>query len=138
MLDDLGLVAAIQWLAENNLEKAGVIVHFKTTGRVKRLGIQLETVLFRAIQEVVHNIARHADAKSVYISLNFNKGAINIRLTDDGRGFDVEEAMSTKDRPRGLGLLGMKERVELVRGSLSIRSRSGGGGTEINIEIPLS
>ncbi len=46
--------------------------------------------------------------------------------------------MSTKDRPRGLGLLGMKERVELVRGSLSIRSRSGGGGTEINIEIPLS
>ena len=56
---------------------------------------------------------------------------------DDGRGFDVEEAISSKDRPRGLGLLGMKERVGLMNGILSIHSRPG-GGTEINIEIPLN
>ena len=138
VLDDLGLVAAIQWLAENNLEKAGVIVNFKITGRVKRLDNKLEIILFRVIQEIVHNIARHADAKIVYISLNFEKSAIKVRVTDDGRGFDVEETMSTKDRPRGLGLLGMKERVELARGSFYIQSRSGGGGTEIDIEIPLN
>ncbi len=137
VLDDLGLVAAIQWLAENNLEKAGIIVNFKTIGRVKRLDIKLETVLFRVIQEAVHNIAKHACAKSTDVSLHFKKSAIKVRVTDDGRGFDVEEAMSTKDRPRGLGLLGMKERVELVNGSLDIRSRSG-GGTEIDIEIPLN
>ena len=138
MFDDLGLVAAIEWLAEDNLEKAGIIVHLKTTGRAKRLGTQLETVLFRAIQEIVHNITRHADAKSAHINLHFKKSVVRVHVTDDGRGFDVEEAMNTKARPRGLGLLGMKERVELVKGSLCIRSRSGGGGTEINIEIPLS
>ncbi len=138
VLDDLGLFAAIQWLAENNLEKAGVIVHLKTTGRVKRLDIRLETVLFRVIQEAVHNIVRHAEAKSAHINLHFKKSAIKVHVTDDGKGFDVEEAMNTKDRPRGLGLLGMKERVELVRGSLCIRSRPGGGGTELDIEIPLN
>ena len=84
------------------------------------------------------NIVRHAEAKSAYINLHFKKGAIKVRITDDGKGFDVTEAMNTKDRPRGLGLLGMKERVELVRGSLCIRSHPGGGGTEINIGIPLS
>ncbi len=137
VLDDLGLVPAIRWLAETNLEEAGVLVNFKTAGRMKRLGIKLETVLFRVIQEVVQNIAKHAHAKNVNINLNIKKTAIKVQVTDDGRGFDVKEAMITKDRPRGLGLLGMKERVELVGGRLDIRSGSG-GGTEINIEIPLN
>ncbi len=137
VLDDLGLVPAVRWLSEINLEKAGVLVNFKTAGRMKRLGIKLETVLFRVIQEVVHNIARHADAKNVNISMNIKKTAIKIHIKDDGRGFDVTEAMITKDSPRGLGLLGMKERVELVGGRLDIKSHSG-GGTEINIEIPLN
>ena len=137
VLDDLGMVPAIQWLSEINLEKAGVLVNFKTAGRVKRLDIKLETVLFRVIQEVIQNIARHADAKNVNINLNIKKTVIKVQVTDDGRGFDVKEAMIAKDRPRGLGLLGMKERVELVGGRLDIRSHSGGGGTEINIEIPL-
>jgi signal transduction histidine kinase len=137
VLDDLGLVSAIQWLAETNLEKAGVLVNFKTTGRVMRLDNQSETILFRVIQEIVHNITRHANAKTADIMLHFKKRVIVVRVTDDGRGFDVEEAMNTKERPRGLGLLGMKERVELVKGSLNIRSYPGGVGTEIDIEIPL-
>ena len=138
VLDDLGLVSAIRWLAETNLEKAGVLVNFKIAGPVKRLGIKLETVLFRVIQEVVQNIAKHADAKNVNINLNIKKTAIKVQITDDGRGFDVKEAIIAKDRPRGLGLLGMRERVELVGGRLDIRSDSGGGGTEIKIEIPLN
>jgi len=138
LLDDLGLVAAVRWLGDNHLGAAGIIVDFKTTGRVRRLNPQLETTLFRVIQEAVYNIARHADARSVDISLHFKKSAIRVRVSDDGRGFDVEEAISSKDRPRGLGLLGMKERVELMNGTLSIRSSPGGGGTEINIEIPLN
>lgn len=137
VLDDLGLVTAIRWLAENNLEKAGVIVNFKTTGRVNRLDGQAEIILFRVIQEVVRNITRHAEARSVDIRLHFKKSALKVRVTDDGRGFDVEEAISKRDGRRGLGLLGMKERVGLARGSLDIRSRPG-GGTEITIEIPLN
>ena len=138
LLDDLGLVAATRWLAKNNLEAAGVTVNFKTIGRERRLPSQLETTLFRVIQEAIGNIARHAHARNASVSLNFKKSVIRASVKDDGVGFDVEEAISSKDRPRGLGLLGMKERVELVNGNLSIRSRPSGGGTEINIEIPVN
>ncbi len=138
LLDDLGLVAATRWLADISLRQAGIAVNFRTVGQERRLPSQLEATLFRVIQEGVHNIARHAHAKNAGLSLHFKKSTIRVHIKDDGRGFDVEEAISSKDRPRGLGLLGMKERVELVNGTLSIRSRPGGGGTEISIEIPLN
>jgi PAS domain S-box-containing protein len=137
LLDDLGLVAAARWLADNNLSAAGVCVTFKTAGKVKRLPSKLETTLFRVIQEAVNNIARHAHAAKADVSLNFKRGEIVVRIKDDGDGFDVEEAISSRDRPRGLGLLGMKERVELLKGALNIRSRPG-NGTEIDITIPVN
>jgi signal transduction histidine kinase len=137
LLDDLGLVAAARWLADNNLGTAGVVVNFKTTGQQRRLSLQLETTLFRVIQEAVTNIVRHAHAKNVNISLRFKKRSIRVHIRDDGRGFDVEEAISSKDRPRGLGLLGMKERAELMHGTWSMRSHPD-GGTEIDIEIPIN
>jgi signal transduction histidine kinase len=136
ILDDLGLVTAIQWLVENSLQQSGIAVNFKAKGRVRRLDNQLAITLFRVIQEATNNIARHADAKSVNISLYFMKSLIKITVTDDGRGFDVEEAINTKDKPRGLGILGMKERVLLMKGNIEIRSRPG-DGTEIDIEMPL-
>jgi two-component system sensor histidine kinase DegS len=136
LLDDLGLVAAARWLAGNNLETAGIKVDFKTVGKEKRLPSQLETTLFRVIQEAVTNITRHAGAKNTSISLQFKRSMIRVSIKDDGKGFDVEEAITSRDRPRGLGLLGMKERVELAKGTLSIRSRAG-YGTQISIEIPL-
>ncbi len=137
LLDDLGLVAAARWLADNNLGTAGVVVNFKTIGQQRRLPLQLETTLFRVIQEAVTNIVRHAHAKNVNISLRFKNRSIRVHIRDDGRGFDVEEAISSKDRPRGLGLLGMKERAELMHGTLSMSSHPG-GGTEIDIEIPIN
>lgn len=137
LLDDLGLVAATRWLADNNLGTAGINVNFKTNGRVRRLPPKLETTLFRVIQEAVGNIARHAGARNVDITLRFRKGMIAVRISDDGMGFNVEEAISSRDRPRGLGLLGMKERVELMNGTLSIRSHRN-QGTEIAIEIPIN
>ncbi len=137
LLDDLGLVAATRWLADNVLGAAGIAVNFKALGRERRLSPEIETTLFRVVQEAIANIVRHAHAKNASVSLHFKKGAIEVHVRDDGRGFNVEEAISSKDRPRGLGLLGMKERIELMNGTLSILSRSGSGGTEINIEIPL-
>lgn len=136
LLDDLGLVAATRWLVDNYLRAAGVTVNFKTVGPKRRLPPQVETTLFRVIQEAISNIARHAHAKNASVSLHFKKSVVRVHVRDDGRGFDVEEAISSKDRPRGLGLVGMKERVELVNGTLNIRSRPGGGGTQIDIEIP--
>ena len=138
ILDDLGLVAAARWLADNIMGAAGVTVNFKTLGRERRLSPQLEATLFRVIQEAVTNIARHAHAKNARVSLHFKKSAIEVHVGDDGRGFDVDEAISSKDRPRGLGLLGMKERVELTNGTLSIRSHPSSDGTRIDIKIPLN
>ncbi len=137
LLDDLGLVAATRWLADNNLRELGVKVDFRSTGRKRRLSSRLETTLFRVIQEAVYNIAKHARARNTSLSLHFKKNAIRVNIRDDGTGFDVAEAISSKDRPRGLGLLGMKERVELLNGTLNIQSRPG-AGTEINIEIPFN
>ena len=137
LLDDLGLVAATRWLIDNNLEAAGVTVRLKTPGRERRLHPQLETTLFRVIQEAFANIVKHAHARNADVSLHFDKNVIRIHIRDDGRGFDVEEAISSKDRPRGLGLVGMKERVELMNGNLSIQSRPG-GGSRIDVEIPTN
>jgi len=135
LLDDLGLVAATRWLAEKNLKTVGVGINFRVIGRERRLPSQLETTLFRVIQEAITNIIRHANAKRASIILHFTKGTVRVNIKDNGAGFDVEEAISTKNRPRGLGLLGMKERVELFNGNFSIRS-SPGEGTEIRIKIP--
>lgn len=136
LLDDLGLVAATRWLAEQNLKSAGMTINFRVVGLEKRLPTQLETTVFRVIQEAITNMARHARATRASVSLHFTRTAIKVDIKDNGVGFDVEEAISSKQRPRGLGLLGMKERVELFNGSFNIRSYTG-DGTEIRIRIPL-
>ena len=138
MLDDLGLRSAVGWFVENSLKPQGIKVSFKTTGRVKRLSRQIETTIFRVIQEAVINIAKHAYARNVSVTMHFKKGGIEACVIDDGEGFDVSKATSSKGRLLGYGLLGMKERVELIDGTFSIQSRPGGGGTKININIPLN
>lgn len=137
LLDDLGLVAAVRWLAESNVEAKGIAVSFKTTGKQKRLTPLIEATLFRVIQEALNNIVRHSGAKNTSIGLQFKKNSIKVQVKDDGQGFDVDEAITSKERPRGLGLVGMKERIAIVKGSIDIRSRQKGDGTEITIDIPL-
>jgi len=124
-------------LIDHHLKTAGIKAKFDTAGRARRLVAQVETTLFRVVQEAFNNIVKHSQARKTDISLHFRKRVIEVRIKDDGIGFDVEEAVSSKDRPRGLGLLGMKERIELVDGTLNISSRPG-DGTEINIKIPLN
>jgi PAS domain S-box-containing protein len=137
LLDELGLVAAIGSLIDSHLKAAGVKVRFRATGAVKRLPASLEIALFRVIQEAFNNIVKHAHADNTHIVMHFKKDSVTIRIKDDGVGFDVQEAISSKNRPHGLGLLGMRERIELMNGSLVIDS-SPGHGTKITIEIPLT
>ncbi len=136
VLDDLGLVAAVRWLLENNLKAAGIKVDFKTAGRRRRLPRHLESTIFRVAQEAVNNIARHAHAGKVTLRLSLSKSAAGLYIRDDGKGFDTGEAMSLKQGLRGYGLLGMKERIQLIGGTFSLCSASG-KGTEIDISIPL-
>lgn len=136
LLDDLGLVAAVRWLADNSLKKAGVDVTFKVKGTSRRLGLQTETTVFRVVQEAVNNIIRHARATDVGIDLYFKKNSVKVSIEDNGTGFDLEKATSSKGGMRGFGLMGMRERVELARGTFSLTTQPG-QGTRIIFEIPL-
>ena len=136
LVDDLGLVSAARWLADNNLRHIGIRVAFTTRGEMRRLPSAQEMGLYRVIEAVIANIVRHAGARQVRINLSFKQRTVAVRITDDGSGFDVEEAIASKDRPRGLGLIGMRERVNLMNGTLEISS-SPGKGTRVHVEIPL-
>jgi signal transduction histidine kinase len=137
LLDDLGLTEAVEWLAESNLEAMGITVNLETVGAERRLPNKVETALFRIIQEAITNISRHAEAESASINLEFEDDFIAVHIADDGRGFDFDKAIGSTKTGRGLGLLSMRERVELLRGTLDIRSQPG-QGTQINIQIPAN
>ncbi len=137
VLDDLGLVSAISWLIDTNLKTAGIKVKFTVTGGARRLDRQIETAVFRVIQEAANNIVRHAQATSVRISLRFVNRSIKVKIADNGKGFDPEEALSSREGMRGLGLLGMKERIDLMNGSFNLTSEPG-SGTRIDFEIPVA
>lgn len=137
LLDDLGLIPAIKWHAENYLETAGIKAHLETAGQERRLPPEIETALFRIVQEATTNTVRHAHARSASISLEFEESSVAVHIEDDGRGFDPNEVAKAKDSGRGLGLLSMKERVEHLGGVLSIMSEPG-KGTQIQIEIPVN
>lgn len=135
LLDDLGLVAAIRWLEANNLRPAGVRARLVTKGRLRRLPRDIETAIFRVVQEAFSNVVRHSKAKHVGVTLQFAEDLVTVDIEDDGTGFDVDEAVHSKARPRGLGLLGMTERIQLIGGTIGIRSQDS-KGTQIHIEIP--
>jgi signal transduction histidine kinase len=138
VLDDLGLIPALEWYAENRLQPGGVGVHIETSGDERRLPSHIEVTLFRIAQEAISNIAQHAQAEFVNISLDFEPQAIQLSVDDDGVGFDSQAMLNHRyGDKRGLGLLGMIERAEALGGKLTIRSQPG-AGTRINIVIPLS
>jgi signal transduction histidine kinase len=157
MLDQLGLIPALRWLAETRLEPKGVRVNVNTNSNLgllnvendsQRLSPEIETALYRVVQEAVNNIARHAAARNVEIGLFLDDGIASLSITDDGIGFDLTElGMGTikdidsedfqlSENTRGLGLLGMQERIELLGGELEIDSVPG-NGTQINICVPI-
>jgi signal transduction histidine kinase len=129
-LDDFGLVAALDRLADTIREKTGVEVEVEAYLRDTRLEPSLETTLYRIVQEALTNVVKHADARRVSISVVRKDGSISAVVEDDGRGFDVEGA-----RDDALGLLGMRERVGLVGGRMSIESAPG-AGTTLAVEVP--
>lgn len=133
-LDDLGLAAALQWYTGDFARRSPAEVSFRVSGLDDRLPDEVEVVVYRIIQEALTNVLKHADASQVTVEVVREKGEVLASVLDNGRGFDVEEMM--RSRERGLGLFGMRERVALVGGSLQIDSRPG-GNTRVAIRIPL-
>jgi PAS domain S-box-containing protein len=132
-LDKLGLVAAINSLADSYLKVAGQHVYFRKSGRSRRLSPSLEIMLFRVVQEAFTNIVKHARAKNITLNIQFKKDRVTLYIKDDGIGFDYQAIIHGKTR--GLGLVSMRERVAIANGSLTVNS-SPGQGTEITIEVP--
>jgi signal transduction histidine kinase len=147
VLDDLGLESAIRWLLERHLAVKGVKYQLYASDEFQRLLNSGETALddkmifrlFRIIQETVINISKHAQAKNVTVSLSCEGSALKVNLADDGVGFDVQTVFTEADMGTnaGYGLIGLKERVALMEGTVDIFSNPG-KGTGVTFIIPLS
>jgi signal transduction histidine kinase len=129
MLDDLGLVPALQWQAREVGKRTGLVVEVRDEEVSDALPEEHMSCVYRVVQEALSNCVKHADAKKVLVVVRQEHGRLLLRVEDDGRGFD-------HTRVRGLGLVGMSERVLHLHGKCEIESKPD-GGTSIRIELPL-
>jgi signal transduction histidine kinase len=134
ILDDLGLLPAIEFLAQGVAERSGIPIRVTGAGH-RRLRPAIETALYRVVQEALRNAVRHASARRVVVRLDQGADGVHLMVRDDGRGFDVRAVLRRRGA-RGLGLIAMRERLNEVGGELAIKSAPG-RGTEIQISIPL-
>jgi len=134
VLDDLGLLSAIRWYAERSLESRGIAVRCEF-GEMPRLPPEMETALFRICQETMSNVARHAQATAVLVLVGFEGGEVVVDIEDDGKGFDSQDAARREGR-RAWGLMGIRERAEILGGVARIES-SPGQGTHVEVRIPV-
>jgi len=135
MLDDLGLLPALRSYANSFGVRTGIRVRFHAAAAAENLDDERKTVVFRVAQESLTNVAKHAQASQVGVSVRKTTRGFRVAIKDNGRSFPVEPQMSGKRKKR-LGLLGMQERVRLVDGHLTIQSEPGRGTTVI-VEIPF-
>lgn len=139
ILDDLGIEASIYWILNKYLTDKGINYHLDIEFPIeKSFSPEVEITLFRILQEAVINIARHSNAKNVFVTIGcINSSYISICIEDDGDGFDMQEIKSHPvEDSRRMGILGMKERALLIDGEVLIHSQPG-GGTDVCIRIPL-
>ena len=130
MLDDLGLVPALEWQAREMFKRTGLRVQVTADENASELPDEHKTCIYRVVQEALHNCARHAQARNVTVEVHRQPSQIVLTVEDDGHGFDAR-------RVRGLGLVGMEERVHHLGGELRVKSRPG-AGTTIAVMLPLA
>ena len=136
MLDDLGLVPTVRWHLNRFRTRTNVKAKFEAVNLDERLDQDTETVLYRVIQEALNNIVKHAEARKVMVSLQRKENGVAAYIEDDGKGFDVNAVLVQEALVSGIGLIGMRERVSLLGGSLTVESRKG-DGTRISLKIPV-
>ncbi|HEX2758383.1 MAG TPA: sensor histidine kinase, partial [Thermoanaerobaculia bacterium] len=136
ILDDLGLLAAVRWYAARHIEPLGIAVRCEFEDVESRVPRDVATAVFRIVQEALLNVARHAKAENVLLQIAADETRLLIEIEDDGRGFDPKSVELPLETGRGLGLLGMRERVEILGGKMSLDSTPG-EGAHITLEIPI-
>jgi PAS domain S-box-containing protein len=132
MLDDLGLVPAVEWLVQKFTERNGIPCELDIGAPDLELHEPYASAVFRILQESLTNAARHARASRVEVSIGLGDGSVALRVRDDGRGFSPEDPR----KPGSFGLMGLRERAYLLGGDVSIASEPG-RGTTVEVRIPL-
>ncbi|MFO7320220.1 MAG: HAMP domain-containing protein [Chloroflexota bacterium] len=136
MLDELGLVPTLEWHTRTYAQNTGIPVDFEALlPEDFRLPVHTELALYRVVQEALTNVVRHANATRASVRLTKTGDGVRLAISDDGCGFDVAAVMNAQER--GVGLLGIQERVELIGGNLSVESTPG-NGTSLIVEVPLN
>lgn len=133
LLDDLGLLAALEWEADEFGRRTGIATRVRGPGEPLALDEEHATAIFRIFQEALTNVARHARAKTVRATLSQTAEEVTLEVADDGRGF--EPAAVTN--PRSLGIVGMRERARMLGGTLSLEGRPG-KGARLRVTLPLA
>jgi PAS domain S-box-containing protein len=131
MLDDLGLAPAIEWLAQDFAERSSIKVHLSINDHAYRLTKDAETAVYRIVQEALTNVMRHANAANVFISTEYTEKGFLLTIRDDGVGI----APGSRRKAKSFGLLGMRERVHVFGGAISLTGEPG-RGTTIEVELP--
>ncbi len=132
VLDDLGLGEAIEWEAGKFQKQTGITCTVRSAAQDMRLEKKRAVAVFRIFQEAMTNVARHSSATAVDITINKVTDVLVLEVADNGKGIKTLEL----DKPKSLGILGMKERAQFLRGDVSIGSRNG-AGTIIRLSVPL-
>ena len=136
VLDDLGLIPALHSFVKIFSQRTRLHVHLKAFAGVEELDIAKRTVFFRVAQEALTNVARHAQARQVEVNFQKVHNTAHMEIKDDGKSFQVERTLNANGNKR-LGLLGMRERVEMVGGTFCVESAPG-KGTTVHVEIPFT
>jgi PAS domain S-box-containing protein len=132
VLDQMGLLSALSWLAENIVDEIDVRVEF--TGDERRLPSEVELVLFRIAQEALSNVKKHSEAAKAMIKVAFTAGGVWLEVRDYGKGFILPGNIAEFATEGHLGILGMHERARIINGTFSVRSRPG-EGTSVSIVV---
>ena len=134
VLDNLGLIPALEWLTSELRNDRKIRGRIEVIGNERRLSGETELALFRIAQEALNNVKRHSQATEAVVKVQFTRKKFRMSVADNGKGFDLPESPDDFAQRGKLGLIGIKERVRLLNGTLSVVSHKG-KGTTLSVEV---
>jgi signal transduction histidine kinase len=129
LLDEQGLANALEWYIPTVERQTGLTAHYQKSGEAFAVGASVGVQIYRVLQEALNNVTRHSGAQEVWVRLKFSARALELEVEDRGKGFTAQTAQ------RGIGLVGMRERAELIGGTLEVR-KADAGGTLVHLIVP--
>jgi len=135
LLDDLGLIPAVRSLTKGLQESDGIGTDLKVLGKERRFSPEVESLMFRIVQEALNNIRRHAQASKAHVVVRFAKDRTKVTISDNGQGFELSGRVDDLPRSGKLGLAGIYERVQLLGGTIELKSTPG-KETTLTIDVP--